>query len=187
MKNGEGLLDLAKAASNGQAEAYDGLVHALWPNAYRIALSILGESCAAEEAAQDACTAICTKLQQLSDMRAFAGWSYRIIVSRARDHARARSRLRRREMVGYETAADISTLDDWSARLDLEAAIGTLPEPLRLVLELHYFIGLTSHEVGAALGIPAASVRFRLMLARRRLRPLLSDSTLPSTAQETLS
>ncbi len=187
MKDDEGLLNLVRAATNGREEAYDGLVRSLWPNAYRIALSILGESCAAEDAAQDACAAICAKLQNLSDVRSFAGWSYRIIVSHARDHARARSRLRRRETVGYETANGVSTRDDPSARLDLEAAIGMLPESLRLALELHYFVGLTSNEVGVALGIPAASVRFRLMIARHRLRPLLGDSTVPSTAQETVS
>ena len=187
MKDDAGLLDLARAASNGHEQAYDALVRSLWPNAYRIALSILGESCAAEDAAQAACATICAKLQNLSDVHSFAGWSYRIIVSHARDHARARSRLRRKETIGYETASGVSTHDDPSARLDLEAAIGMLPEPLRLALELHYFIGLTSSEVGRALGIPAASVRFRLMIARHRLRPLLCDSTTPSTAQETVS
>ncbi len=187
MKDGAGLSDLAIAASHGDQQAYEALVRTLWPNAYRIALSILGERGAAEDAAQSACAAICAKLQNISDMRAFGGWSYRIIVSHARDLSRARSRLQRRETVGYETAVGISTLDDPSARLDLEAAIGTLPEPLRLALELHYFIGLTSGEVGVALGIPAASVRFRLMVARHRLRPLLSDSSMPSTAQETVS
>ncbi len=185
MKDCASLSDLAIAASDGDQQAYDALVRALWPNAYRVAWSILGERCAAEDAAQAACAAICAKLQTLSDMRAFAGWSYRIIVSHARDHARARSRLQRRETVGYETASGVSMRDDPSRRLDLEAAIGMLPEALRLALELHYFVGLTSSEVGVALGIPAASVRFRLMIARHRLRPLLCDLTAPATAQET--
>jgi RNA polymerase sigma factor (sigma-70 family) len=187
MKDRAGLSDLANAALNGDHRAYDALVRALWPNAYRIAWSILGEPSAAEDAAQEACIAICAKLHDLSDVRAFAGWSHRIIVSRARDHARARCRLKRRETIGYETAAAISTHEDVAARLDLEAAIDTLPEHLRLVLELHYFVGLTTNEVGVALGIPAATVRFRLMIARRRLRPLLHDSTPLSPAKEAIS
>lgn len=181
-----GLSDLAKAASTGDERDYEALVRALWPNAYRIAWSILGERGAAEDAAQAACAAICTKLRDLSDVRAFPGWAYRIIVSHARDHARARARLQRRETVGYEGAGAVSRCDDASARLDLEAAIGMLPEPLRLALELHYFVGLTSAEAGRALGVPAATVRFRLMMARHRLRPLLNDSTAPSTAPETV-
>lgn len=187
MKDLSGLSELARAASAGGEQEYEALVRALWPNAYRIAWSVLGERGAAEDAAQAACATICTKLRDLSDVRAFPGWAYRIVVSQARDHARARARLRRRETVGYDAASGVATRDDPSARLDLEAAIGMLPEPLRLALELHYFVGLTSSEVGRALGVPAATVRFRLMMARHRLRPLLRDSTAPSTAPETVS
>lgn len=182
-----GLSDLAKSASTGDEQDYEALVRALWPDAYRIAWSILGERGAAEDATQAACAAICTKLPTLADVRAFPGWAYRIIVSHARDHARARSRRRRREIVGYDAATGASTHDDPTVRLDLEAAIGMLPEPLRLALELHYFVGLTSSEVGRALGVPAPTVRFRLMIARRRLRTLLCDPAAPSAAPETVS
>ena len=181
------LSALASAASDGDEGAYEALVRVLWPNAYRIAWSILGERGAAEDAAQTACAAICAKLSTLMDTRAFVAWAYRIVVSHARDHARARSRLRLRETLGYDEAAASSTRDDPSVRLDLEAAISRLPEPLRLVLELHYFVGLTSGEVGTALGVPAPTVRFRLMMARRRLRPLLCDSTASVSALEVVS
>jgi RNA polymerase sigma factor (sigma-70 family) len=180
------LSALARAASNGDEAGHEALVRVLWPDAYRIAWSILGERGAAEDAAQAACAAICAKLVTLADTRAFVAWAYRIIVSHARDHARARSRLRLRETIGYDEATG-STCDDPSIRLDLEAAISRLPESLRLVLELHYFVGLTSREVGTALNIPAATVRFRLMIARRRLRPLLSDSTASSATLEIVS
>ncbi|MEA2689784.1 MAG: hypothetical protein QOD51_2391 [Candidatus Eremiobacteraeota bacterium] len=178
------LASLARAAACGDAGGYEALVRVLWPNAYRIAWSILGERGAAEDAAQAACAAICAKLPALSDTQAFAAWAYRIIVSRARDRARARTRLRRRESVGYDEATEQSAHDDPTDRLDLEAAIARLPEPLRLALELHYFVGLSSAEAGIALGVPAATVRFRLMMARRRLRPLLCDSTASSATPE---
>ncbi len=177
MNDTTGLPDLARAASDGDAAGLEALVRALWPNAYRIAWSILGEHTAAEDAAQAACATICAKLSSLADTGAFVGWAYRIIVSRARDQARARNRLRLRESISLDEAATRSTHDDPSARLDLESAIARLPESLRLPLELHYFVGLSSRQVGSALGLPAATVRFRLMMARRRLRPLLSDCT----------
>lgn len=88
---------------------------------------------------------------------------------------------------GYADVTATAAGDDPSARLDLEAAIGRLPDSLRLPLELHYFMGLNSREIATALGVPAATVRFRLMLARRRLRPLLCDSTASSTALEVVS
>ncbi len=186
MKVSVSLTDLASAALAGDEGAYETLVHSIWPNAYRTAWSILVESSAAEDVAQTACIAICAKLPDLADVRAFAGWSHRIIVSHARDHARARARLRSRESTGYEAAVAISTREDVTSRLDLEAAIGRLSEHLRLTLELHYFFGLTTREVGVALGIPSVTVRFRLMAARRRLRPLFQDSTAPAPLEETV-
>ncbi len=180
------LTELAIAASNGQAGGQEALVRVLWPNAYRIAWTILGDHGAAEDAAQAACATICAKLPSLLDTRAFIGWAYRIIVSHARDHARARSRLRSRESLGFDEAAARSTGDDPNGHLDLESAIARLPESLRLPLELHYFVGLSSGEVGTALGLPAATVRFRLMMARRRLRPLLSDTASCATLEVTL-
>jgi RNA polymerase sigma factor (sigma-70 family) len=181
------LSALARAASSGAEGAHETLVRALWPDAYRIAWSILGEPGAAEDAAQAACAAICAKLPTLSDTGAFVAWAYRIVVSHARDAARARTRLQQRETLGYDDVTAGSMADDPSVRLDLEAAISRLPETLRLPLELHYFVGLNSGEVGTALGIPAATVRFRLMMARRRLRPLLSDSTASSATLEIVS
>ena len=186
MNDVSGLAALASAASKGEEGGHEALVRVLWPNAYRIAWSILRDRDAAEDAAQAACATICAKLSTLSDTRAFAGWAYRIIVSHARDLGRARTRLLRRETVGYDEATTASTREDPSERLDLAAAIGGLPEPLRIALELHYFVGLNSREVGTALGVPAATVRFRLMMARRRLRPLLSDSTASPVALEVI-
>ncbi len=178
---------LARAAASGEAGSYEALIRKLWPNAYRIAWSILGDRDAAQDAAQVACTVICAKLTTLSDTRAFVAWAHRIVISHARDHARARSRRQLRETCGYDEARGCFTQDDPSARLDLESAIARLPEPMRLAIELHYFLGLTAREVGIALGVPAATVRFRLMIARRRLRPLLCDSTASSATPEVVS
>jgi RNA polymerase sigma-70 factor (ECF subfamily) len=185
------LSALAEAACAGDPLAYEALVRVLWPNAYRIAWSILGDREAAQDAAQSACASICRNLPTLVERKAFVAWAYRIIIRRANDSARARSRLRKYETLGYDAvvnnAANVrSSHDDPTLRLDLAAAIGALPDALRLALELHYFVGLSSRETGIALGIPAATVRFRLMLARRRLRPLLCDSTAPSVAPEVL-
>ncbi|MDQ6941003.1 MAG: hypothetical protein M3169_00615 [Candidatus Eremiobacteraeota bacterium] len=84
MNDGTRLSAMATAASNGDDGAQESLVRLLWPNAYRIAWSILGERGAAEDAAQAACAVICTKLSTLSNPGAFVAWAYRIVVSHAR-------------------------------------------------------------------------------------------------------
>jgi RNA polymerase sigma-70 factor (ECF subfamily) len=55
------------------------------------------------------------------------------------------------------------------------AAIRRLPEPQRVTLALAAAGGLTSAEIGAVLGIPPGTARYRLSLARRALADALGD------------
>jgi RNA polymerase sigma-70 factor (ECF subfamily) len=58
-------------------------------------------------------------------------------------------------------------LGDRLARLD--AAIGRLPEEQRVTLSMATAGGLTSRQIGEALGEPAGTVRYRLSQARKQL------------------
>ena len=55
------------------------------------------------------------------------------------------------------------------------AAIGKLPEQQRVTLTMAAAGELNSAEIGAALGVPAGTVRYRLSLARRTLAEALGD------------
>ena len=57
------------------------------------------------------------------------------------------------------------------ARLD--AAIARLPEELRVTLTMATAGGLSSRQIGDALGEPAGTVRYRLSLARKQLAAAL--------------
>lgn len=59
----------------------------------------------------------------------------------------------------------------------LDEAIRQLPEPLRVVIAMHAMSGLNSAEIGAALDIPAGTVRYRLSLARKQLAEALQRTT----------
>jgi RNA polymerase sigma-70 factor (ECF subfamily) len=58
-------------------------------------------------------------------------------------------------------------LGDRLARLD--AAVGRLPEEQRVILSMAAVGGLTSRQIGEALGEPAGTVRYRLSQARKQL------------------
>lgn len=60
--------------------------------------------------------------------------------------------------------------------MELRQAIAAMAPEDRIPLLLHYGAGLTSFEIGEALGIAATAVRFRLMRAKDRLRRELSDA-----------
>jgi RNA polymerase sigma factor (sigma-70 family) len=54
-------------------------------------------------------------------------------------------------------------------RAQLDAAIRRLPEELRVTLTMATAGGLTSRQIGEALGEPAGTIRYRLSRARTQL------------------
>lgn len=160
------LVDQARAGGS----ALDRLITAVWPKAYRIALSIVRDRGLAEDAAQDACAAIAASLPLLQNTAAFPGWSCKIIARHAITALR-----RRRPAESLDRAAQTRVEFDASESLDLYDAIGQLPAPQRAAVILHYYAGFNSAEIASATGLPGSTVRFHLMLARKTLRAALSD------------
>lgn len=159
--------DLVKAARAGGRAEIERLLQAIWPDAYRLAFAVLGDGPSAEDAAQEACVIVYRAIASLRDPTTFRTWFYRLVVREA-------SRLKRRsrtESVSESVADD----PDRAASIDIWHALSTLPQHLRDVVVLRYFEDLPSREIASILRIHDGAVRFRLMVARRRLRALLGD------------
>ena len=78
---------------------------------------------------------------------------------------------------GHRSAGDeAQAVDDLSR---VSAAIGRLPEDLRVCLAMATAGELNSAEIAAALGIPAGTVRYRVSRARALLRQELLDADRP--------
>jgi RNA polymerase sigma-70 factor (ECF subfamily) len=152
---------------------------AVWPEAYRIAFSILRDAGLAEDAAQEACVSMVRSLPSLKDAGVFPAWTYRIIVNCTFTIAR-----RRTHSQSLDAARSGSVHFDCSDALDLYRALGRLPHDQRAVAILHYYAGLSSVEIAAATGSPPSTIRFRLMLARRALKRALSADASQSTPTE---
>jgi RNA polymerase sigma-70 factor, ECF subfamily len=153
-----------RAARDGDREALDRVLRALWPRAFRIAVGVVRDPALAEDAAQDALVLVATRLDRLRDPAAFPSWSGRIAVNAATAVLR-RTRDERRQPSDLPVAFEDASAD----RIDLLRALDTLPLWLRVPLVLRYVDGMSSREIGAALRTPSATVRFRLALGRRRL------------------
>jgi RNA polymerase sigma-70 factor (ECF subfamily) len=167
------------AARSGDEAARDRVLRDVWPRAFRLSASIVGDRETAEEAAQDALVLIATRLGSLRDAQAFPLWSARIIVNAARSALRKRPRERDLPPERAPGAFDNATVE----RLDVLSALAALPEWLRVPLVLRYVEGLNSREIGTALGAPSATIRFRLALGRRRLATALGDDD-PTAREE---
>jgi len=174
-----GLVDSARLGG----PSLERLIVAVWPEAYRIAFSILRDRGLAEDAAQEACASIARSLPTLKSTNGFAAWSYKIITNHAITTARQRSRIQTADALD-DRAAQI----DRSDAMDIEKALAALPVAQRSAILLHYYAGLASSEIAAATGLSASTIRFHLMLARRTLRRALSaeEATIAPTSEEAI-
>jgi RNA polymerase sigma-70 factor (ECF subfamily) len=144
----------------------------------RVAAALVGPA-DAEDAAQEASLRAWRSWGEIRNAEAIRSWLLRITVNVCHDWLRGRfgTRVRRTESLDAG-GADIATLDldpgrtYNAATLDLRSAINRLEEPLRLAVVLRYYANLDSTEIGAAVGVPSATVRTRL----RRALGLLQDA-----------
>lgn len=174
------IVDRALRAADD--DALEPLIVAVWPEAYRLSFAILRDRGLAEDAAQEACAAIARALPSLKEIDAFATWSYKVIVNHALGAAR-----RRKRTVSLEMAGSRGVFTDRSDALDLYNALASLTALQRGLILLHYYAGLNSREIAASTSLPASTIRFHLMQARRALREALSATTGARTPNEVLS
>lgn len=161
---------LIERARKGGAHEADDLIRAVWPRAYRIAVSIVNDASLAEDAAQEACAILFRSIRRLRSIEAFGVWFYRIVVRQAVAIGKWNSRL-----ATSETESSRSDLDSSLLRIDVQHALNTLTSAQRIAIALYYYAELNSHEIATALGMPDSSVRFHIMLAKRSLEKALRD------------
>ena len=110
-----------------------------------------------------------------------SAWLFACARRLAVDHYRHRAAVRQVEPVlrAAETGStrDAAPLEAALERVEtlhhIDVGIRNLPAPEREALCLVVLGGMTSREVGEALGVPASTVRYHLLRARRRLRQAL--------------
>ncbi len=94
-------------------------------------------------------------------------WLYRVLKNVFIDEQRARRREQDLVEQLSQEARFATAPSPEGASLEL---LKLVPERYREVLYQRYVLGMTSTEIGQELGIPAATVRSRLYLARKWLR-----------------
>ena len=136
---------------------------------YRFAYSCTRHAADAEDVYQDVFLRLLEQRAGRWDEEHLKAWLIRTALNRCADLGRLR---RRRGTLSLEEVPDMARPAD-EAAAELWDAVGRLPEKLRTAVHLFYGEGYESGEIGALLGIPAATVRSRLRRARAELRDLL--------------
>lgn len=166
---GETDAGLVRLAQRGDAEAFSALVERHWSRLVPFARSVLGDA-DAEDAVQDALVVAWSKLGGLAEPAAFRAWVLRILGRLC--FRRARFGRRFRSLGSLPEPSDPAP-ESVRQALDVERLLGMLAPRQRAVMHLTVVEGMSDSEIGAVMGIDAASVRSHRRRARERLRQVL--------------
>ena len=168
--------ELLVKARAGDREAFELIVVAKGEPLFRTALAILGNEADARDATQEAFIASWHSFSRLRDVERFDAWMGRILINECRMALRRRRRVR-------EVAVD-ETIDQSDRNFapsppthspDFDDAFARLSVDQRAILVLHHLHGYGVRELGAWLGIPSGTVKWRLSRARNALRKELDS------------
>lgn len=175
--------ELARCALAGREDGYRRLLERHRDPVFRLVRSLVGDSDAALDIAQEAFVSGFAALKRYDPERPFRAWMSRIAVNKARDWAR-----RRKVRSFFSRAADIdeaiSVADDaplsdtiifHQAELaQAMNAIAILPHNLREVLVLRTIEDFSEADAATMLGISGKAVETRLYRARKQLNEILN-------------
>jgi RNA polymerase sigma factor (sigma-70 family) len=152
-------------------DPFDALIAPVLDPAFRLAMTMLKDRTAAEDAVQEAAFKAWRNRGKLRPGSPLRPWLLAIVANECRTARRARwwKVIRGAEVVPRPASRDTS-----ADRIDLEAALDRLPKHHLLVLSLYYHLDLPVDEVAQILGCSEGAVRQRIHRALAALRPTMA-------------
>lgn len=171
--------ELVERARSGDKRAFEELVRQTSPACYSLAFRLVGNEHDARDVVQDAYLRAFKGLRRFRGEAGFSTWLHRITVNCAATliERRRKASCFRLDDLGDESQpiderserdpeSAASTADD---RSRLVAALGELPDDLRLVVVLRDVYDLPHRDIAKYLGISQSAAKVRLHRARKRL------------------
>jgi RNA polymerase sigma factor (sigma-70 family) len=163
----------------GDAAALAELVGLHQAYVFRVALSVLGPGfeADAEDVAQETFIRAAERLKAFRGECRFRTWLHRLALNLALDRRRrSRWRLPHLDLAILERSLTVEGRDDpFTSAADAERAralhecVDTLPDSLRSVIHLRYWLDLTIEDIAATLRLPLGTVKSHLHRGRSLL------------------
>ncbi|WP_405224218.1 RNA polymerase sigma factor [Lentisalinibacter sediminis] len=164
-----------RRARRGDASAHESLYRALAPAVYTLALRLVKAPAAAEDMLQETFIEVMRSLPRYRGDASLATWVRRIAVSKCLMHLRSAWNRRAGEFGDGDEPVDggAPVAESVGLRMDLEAALASLPAESRVVVWLHDVEGYTHREIAMVMQKTESYSKSQLSRAHRRLRGLL--------------
>ncbi len=159
---------LVRDVLSGRRDCFDTLIERYYQAAYAVAYSRTGNAADAQDVTQEAFLRAFSTLNTLRDLDRFGAWLTGIARNVARNITRSAARELPRESASGEAAVE-PNVESKDLHEFLRRQLATLDDDDREVLLMHYFTGLTTREIGDALGINRETAKKRLQRAREAL------------------
>jgi RNA polymerase sigma-70 factor, ECF subfamily len=168
--------ELVARAQRGDAAAFDALISPLLPRALQLARRLLGDLQDAEDLVQDACLRALDRIEQHDRERPFAPWFMRLLANLGINQQKSRQ-LRSHQPLTEYTPASNDLPDAMAERSEIQErftkAVAALSDRQREIVMLHEVEGWSTADIGSALELSQATVRWHLHDARHTLRAAL--------------
>ncbi len=170
--------ELIKRSKQGDLNSFNQLVESYQGLVYNVALRMLGDAQAAEDAAQDTFLSAWKSLGRFKGGN-FKAWLLQIAANACRDQLR---HLKRHptmplESLSFEPLSSAESPEDYALRQELsqqiQRGLDTLPPEQRLAVLLFDIQGFSYEEVAKVMGCSLGTVKSRLSRGRAQLRDYL--------------
>ena len=161
---------LIRAAAAGDLDAFEQIVRLHQQAVWRFLRRLLGDEADAEDVAQETFLRAFRRLPSHTFRSTFSTWLIQVARNAGIDELRARRRRARLEGALRPTAPGTGHIGQaGQARVEIDAALASLPVELREALLLVEVLGLPYAEVAGVLDVPTGTVKSRVFTARVRL------------------
>lgn len=167
-------LDDVRRAVAGDTEAFERLYRAHVGRVYALAVRLVDEEWA-EDLTQEVFIRAWRKLDSFGGRARFGTWLHRLAVNLILTR-RGTLRSRQRRQVGGDDVVGLAAAprrENPAARLDIEAAVRTLPERAREVFVLYDVEGFSHEEIAGLMQVSVGTSKSQLHRARMLMREYL--------------
>lgn len=155
-------------AKEGDKKAFTSLINENKLNLYRVAKAMLNSEADIEDAIQNTIIKAYENIEKLRNDALFKTWIIKILINQCNEIIRSNKKI-----VFIEDVKEHGGYYDSYKNIDLQKAIESLNEELRVVTVLFYYEDLPQEQIAKILEIPKGTVRSRLFRARERLAEIL--------------
>jgi RNA polymerase sigma-70 factor (ECF subfamily) len=168
--------ELVELAGRGDHEAFALLARGAIARLDAAARLILRDRELARDAVQEALLRAWRDLPGLRDPERFDAWLHRLTMRTCIDAARQR---RRRvievELQPFDRPGDLDEATNVADRDLLDQALRALEPEARLLIVMHYYLGMSVPEVADSLGLQLGTAKSRLSRALTRMRAVATE------------